>query len=210
MANTANTQEPTMEEILASIRRIISEDGEEAKPAAEAPKAKPAPAPAAAPAPKPAAAKAAPVAAPAPPVVEAEEVDDDVLELTEVVPEEPSPAPTAVAAPAEDDVVMVERPAPPAPMKSAPRAPIIAARTRAVEVDEGLLSDEVRDQASSSFRQLTRSTLVSDHPADSRSLEALVQEMLRPMLEDWLNRNLPEIVDRLVQQEIDRVSRKGR
>ena len=52
---------------------------------------------------------------------------------------------------------------------------------------------------------------ISDLPAgDSRSLEALVQDMLRPLLEDWLNRNLPEIVDRLVQQEIDRVSRKGR
>ena len=102
---------------------------------------------------------------------------------------------------------MVER----APMKSAPRAPIIANRARMVEPDEGLLSDEARDQASSAFRQLTRNTLVSDLPAgDSRSLEALVQDMLRPLLEDWLNRNLPEIVDRLVQQEIDRVSRKGR
>jgi len=204
MANTANTQEPTMEEILASIRRIISEDTEEAKPApaaAEAPKAKPAaPAAAPAPAPKPIVAKAPP-----PPVVEAEEVEDDILELTEIVPEEEEEPPKA--APAEDDVVMVER----APMKSAPRAPIIANRVRAIEPDEGLLSDEAREQASTAFRQLSRNTLVSDLPAaDSRSLEALVQDMLRPLLEDWLNRNLPEIVDRLVQQEIDRVSRKGR
>ena len=59
--------------------------------------------------------------------------------------------------------------------------------------------------------QLTRSTLVSEpSPADPRSLEALVQDMLRPVLEDWLNQNLPGIVERLVQQEIDRVSRKGR
>lgn len=199
MANTANTQEPTMEEILASIRRIISEDGEEAKPAA-------------APAPEPA--KARPVPAPVktakapPPVVvpaEAEEVED-VLELTEIVPEE-EPPPPAKALPAEDDVVMVER----TPMKSAPRAPVIAARARApeaeTETEEGLLSPEARNQASSSFLQLARSTLVTEHP-DSRSLESLVQDMLRPMLEDWLNQNLPEIVDRLVQQEIDRVSRK--
>ncbi|HXZ68179.1 MAG TPA: DUF2497 domain-containing protein [Alphaproteobacteria bacterium] len=201
MANTANTQEPTMEEILASIRRIISEDGEEAKAAPEAPKAKPAPAaPAPAPAAKPAA--KAPL-----PVVEAEEVEEDVLELTEVVPEE-EPAPAA-AAPAEDDVVMVER-APAAPMKSAPRAPVIANRARMVEPDDGLLSEEASNQASTAFRQLTRTTLVSEEPGDPRSLEALVQDMLRPLLEDWLNRNLPEIVDRLVQQEIDRVSRKGR
>lgn len=206
MANTAGTQEPTMEEILASIRRIISEDGDEAKPAAapapESPKAK-----SAAPAAAPVAAAKAPKLAP-PPVVEVEDVEevDDVLELTEIVPEEELPSPET---PAEDDVVMVER-APP-PLKSAPRAPVIASRPRpqAAEPDEGLLSEEVRTQASSSFMQLARTTMVTDQPhSDGRSLEGLVQDMLRPMLEDWLNHNLPEIVDRLVQQEIDRVSRK--
>ena len=196
MANTANTQEPTMEEILASIRRIISEDGEEAKPAPapEPPKPKAA-------APATAAAVTKPMKAP-PPVIEPEEVED-VLELTEIVPEEEPPP--AKAPPAEDDVVMVER----APLKSAPRAPIITSRTREAEpeIGEGLLSEETRKQASSAFLQLARSTTISEQP-DGRSLESMVQDMLRPMLEDWLNRNLPEIVDRLVQQEIDRVSRK--
>ena len=60
--------EPTMEEILASIRKIISEDSTEAPPAAAEPK----PAPVA--------------AAPAP-------VEADVLELTQEIPEEPAPAP---------------------------------------------------------------------------------------------------------------------
>jgi hypothetical protein len=191
MANTANTQEPTMEEILASIRRIISEDGEE-KPAPEVPKPK-----AAAPA---AAARPAPKLAPQP---EPEEAEEDVLELTDIVPEEDE-AP-ARRAPAEDDVVMVER----SPMKSAPKTELRSQRPRYNEDDRGLISDQVRDQASSSFMQLARNTLVSDLP-DSRSLEALVQDMLRPLLEDWLNQNLPTIVERLVQQEIDRVSRKGR
>ncbi|MFZ4606947.1 MAG: DUF2497 domain-containing protein [Caulobacter sp.] len=60
-------QEPTMEEILASIRRIISED--DAPPAEAAP------------------VEAAPavMAAPAPAPVEPEPEDDDVLELTETV-----------------------------------------------------------------------------------------------------------------------------
>jgi len=71
----AQQQEPSMEEILASIRRIISEDGEETPQAA-----KPAEAPAAAPQ--------------AEPAVDAEEADEpDVLELTEVV-EEHAPPPT--------------------------------------------------------------------------------------------------------------------
>jgi cell pole-organizing protein PopZ len=62
-------QEPSIEEILASIRQIISDDDEEAKPAS-------------APAPK---------AAPPPPPPEPE--DDDILELTDKVDEEPEPEP---------------------------------------------------------------------------------------------------------------------
>ena len=88
--------EPTMEEILASIRKIISEDSTEAAPAEPAPVAA-APA-AAAPAPT-------PITPPAPQVV----VEEDVLELTEEVQE---PAPTA-AAPADEIVFQtIEEPAP--------------------------------------------------------------------------------------------------
>lgn len=65
-------QEPTMEEILASIRRIISEDD--------------APAPAAEPEPQP---EPEAVAAPAPAPAMPEEDEDDVLELTETVGAEP-------------------------------------------------------------------------------------------------------------------------
>ena len=86
--------EPTMEEILASIRKIISEDGPEAAAPAEAAPPPPAPAPVAAP---------EPVQAP-PPV--AETVHDDVLELTQEV--EPPPAPPAPPPP------------PPEPLPEAP------------------------------------------------------------------------------------------
>lgn len=190
MAQTANTQEPTMEEILASIRRIISEDGEEQKPAAAAP---------AEPGAKPAAAAARPASKPAPePEIESE--DEDVLELTDIVPEEeplPPPAPRARPVSA-DDVVMVERPAERAP----PRA-------RLSDEQQSLISDQVRDQAVNSFMQLTRDVLVSE-TADPRSLEALVQAMLRPMLQQWLNENLPTMVETLVRQEIEHVTRRGR
>ena len=71
MSQPAKVQEPSMEEILASIRKIISEDGPETGPAPEAA----APAPDAAPAP-------APVPQP---------VHDDVLELTHEI-EAPAPA----------------------------------------------------------------------------------------------------------------------
>jgi len=184
-----------MEEILASIRRIISEDGEEATKPAEAAKPKPVPP----------AVRAAPKPAPEP-----VQEDEDVLELTDMVEEEPEPLPPPRAPVVEDDdVVMVER----SPMKSAPRAearpPMVSRPRYNTDAEQGLISEEVRSQASSSLSQLSRDALVSES-ADPRSLEVLVQDMLRPALESWLNAHLPDIVERLVQQEIDRVSRRGR
>ena len=44
----------------------------------------------------------------------------------------------------------------------------------------------------------------------SRTIDDLVQDMLRPMLASWLNENLPSLVERLVRAEIERVSRGGR
>jgi cell pole-organizing protein PopZ len=42
-----------------------------------------------------------------------------------------------------------------------------------------------------------------------RTLEALVKELMRPMLRDWLEANLPAVVERLVQREIDKMSVKS-
>ena len=99
MTQPAKVQEPSMEEILASIRRIIADD--EAKPAAaEKPAAPAAPAKPAAKAPvmndippstiappKPAAAKAAPAPAPAPPPAA-----------------KPAPAPAPAVSNSQDDI----------------------------------------------------------------------------------------------------------
>ncbi|MFC0306028.1 DUF2497 domain-containing protein, partial [Rhizorhabdus histidinilytica] len=41
------------------------------------------------------------------------------------------------------------------------------------------------------------------------TLDALVREMLQPMLADWIERNLPDMVERLVQAEIRRMTDKG-
>jgi cell pole-organizing protein PopZ len=42
-----------------------------------------------------------------------------------------------------------------------------------------------------------------------RTLEDLVREMLKPMLKAWLDANLPDMVERLVRAEIERLSRRG-
>jgi cell pole-organizing protein PopZ len=58
----------------------------------------------------------------------------------------------------------------------------------------------------SAFQQLTTKMLAGS----TRNMEELVEEMLRPMLRNWLDTNLPPLVERLVREEIERVSRGRR
>jgi cell pole-organizing protein PopZ len=238
MSNAAKAHEPTMEEILASIRRIIADDepAAEAKPAAAAPKpAAPSPAAkAAAAAPEPEAAAelgqddidamlasfdspAVPAKAEAAPAPKPQE--EDVLELTkpvakpgseasedlefrEAVPAAKMPAPEPE--PEEDawataSAMDEEEAAPPPPPKPFPAA-------IAREVGETLLGQEPGNAVASAFSSLAH-TILSQN---ARTLDDLVQEMLRPMLKSWLDDNLPTIVERLVRAEIERVSRGPR
>lgn len=187
MSAQAKPNEPSMEEILASIRRIISDD--EAKPAESEPAAEPEPAPVAAP----------------------EAVEDDVLDLgteAELVsaPEPPPPAP--------GDLEFVERTepepepelpqpvevsvAPPPPPPPTPSAPT-------VDMSQ-IISDQTSSAVASAFGQLAHTVLSNN----ARTLEDLVKDMLRPMLKTWLDDNLPTMVERLVRAEIERVARGGR
>ena len=216
MANATQAQEPSMEEILASIRRIISD--EETPPAdADASAAsedvagdggeemsqddldklfdsdgdmeldvvEPE-----APAVEEPETEAEPAAE-----AEAEAEADDVLELTEDL---------ALAEP-EDDLELVDiAPEPevePEPIAEEPVdaivEPVMAAAT------EELLSPGANQAVQSAFNDLA-STILSNN---ARTLEDLVKEMLRPMLKTWLDQNLPPMVERLVRQEIERVSR---
>jgi cell pole-organizing protein PopZ len=206
MTQPAKAQEPSMEEILASIRRIIADD-DAAKPVAKTP-AKPAEAPPAKPAaPAPAAAASTepaggdemdamladldenPEPAPEPP--------DEVLELTEAMAA-PAPEPAQPSFrridPDQPDVVFDEVASAPPP--AAPRMP----------ADSPLLSHAASAAVHSAFGSLAHSVLAQN----PRTLEDLVKEMLRPMLKAWLDDNLPVMVERLVRTEIERVSRGPR
>jgi len=68
---------------------------------------------------------------------------------------------------------------------------------------ESLLSSKTKASVSSSFGRLGATLM----PQEPRTLEDLMKEMLRPMLREWLDENLPSIVERLVQAEIERVAR---
>ncbi|MEO9470504.1 DUF2497 domain-containing protein [Parasphingorhabdus sp.] len=74
----------------------------------------------------------------------------------------------------------------------------------------------INDQKLDSMRQ-SLSALVAMEGANSpapvekvngTSLEDLTREMMRPMLENWLNENLPQLVEELVAEEIRRISQK--
>jgi cell pole-organizing protein PopZ len=64
----------------------------------------------------------------------------------------------------------------------------------------------VADLAASAFGQLSRSIAM---PAEGRTLEDVVRELLRPLLKDWLDAHLPGIVENAVQAEVERISRRG-
>jgi uncharacterized protein len=69
--------------------------------------------------------------------------------------------------------------------------------------ETGLLSPRTTAAVDLAFNTLAQTVLVQN----SRTLEDLVREMLKPMLKAWLDDNLPGLVERLVRAEIERVSR---
>ena len=131
--------EPSMDEILSSIKRIIADD-ERIRPAA----------------------RRAPKAAPA------EDDNEGILELTQ---------------------------------------------TAADEAEDVLLDDHKAQSLRHSFSALQTLSEPGVAPQIVRSgetsLESLTRDLLRPMLKDWLDNNLPPIVEAMVEREITRITKKG-
>ncbi len=186
-----------MEEILASIRRIIADDTPEAAKAAAAGAAAPSPA-----------STAPSMSAPAAPAKAMSQDDIDamladqaadepgILELSDQV-QKTAQAPAGFRQVPAGDVMFREQEeedaAPPSYAAATPRSDM-------------LLSPETNAAVSAAFGSLA-STMLSEN---SRTIEDLVREMLRPMLKAWLDDNLPGLVERMVRSEIERVARGGR
>ena len=197
--------EPTMEEILASIRKIISEDGPEAAAPAEA--APPAPAAAA---PVPAVEPAPVVAAPA-----AEAVHEDILELTQEV--EPAPP----APPAPEDLVFESVPPASAPAADL-HSDIFSDHTRkAMEDTFNNIPDEpdghttARNSApiapvdgSTVESVFERAVRESFEPVLQRYLSdnsAAVIERMTPAIREWMDEHFPALLEGAVRAEVERV-----
>jgi uncharacterized protein len=76
------------------------------------------------------------------------------------------------------------------------------------EQTPALISPDTAAAANSAFNQLAESLMT--RAMGERSVEQMTQELLRGMLKQWLDDNLPEMVERLVREEIERVARRGR
>lgn len=221
MSANAKVQEPSMEEILASIRRIISDD-QSAKAAAEAAAA----AAMAAPEPDPLSAASAMAAADMASVPMMADEDDDILDLAEEAPMASSSYAVDNESPDIDFRDFEERSAEPvyveptrqtyAPEPVYTREPEMHYEPRPEPVnrmqpgtsmrEDRLMSATTDANVASAFGSLAHTILANN----ARTLDDLVSEMLRPMLKVWIDDNLPTIVERLVRAEIERVARSGR
>ena len=230
MTTEPREHEPSMEEILSSIRRIIAdEEAEETHPeddelgTAEA--------------------QAEALNEDADALArEAEDEDpEDVLELTRVVRHggevvdmkaggaaatgfyaAPPPEPESEPAPeADQDEVEL------APLDEEPdresqiptwheskhKEPT-AVQTKSVATGAELVSATVASATTGAFAKLSQAvhkTPPEESIADDsgRSIEQFVEDMIRPLLKEWLDENLPPIVERLVQREIQKIARRA-
>lgn len=144
--------EPSMEEILASIRRIISEEeSTEGEPA---------------------------------PVLDLVQTDESPAEITEDVGDD-----LVFETPIEPPAVLVAAAPPPAPA-------------------EAIISPPTASAAAGALARLAGTLRIADTP--NQTVEGVVRELLKPMLKDWLDHNLPAIVESRVEAELERIARMAR
>jgi cell pole-organizing protein PopZ len=194
-ADVKTEQEPSIEEILEAIRQIISDDNKgDAKPAASAPApAKPA---TAAPQPQVAASSAPAPRQPQPQAqVQPKPASQSLppLNLTEKIefPQEPE-----------------ETPAPQSPMT--------------IEMMDSPMTDEVNDLISAQTAAAVTDSLskllagnVSFEKEDEMgrpgkvTLEEMTRALMKPMIRSWLDQNLPGIIEKIVQREVEKLARRA-
>jgi cell pole-organizing protein PopZ len=184
--------EPSMEEILASIRAIIADDRESIAAKATA-------------------------AAPPPPAAKTPSGPQIIYSTfgggrpsaelppraatTQDAPGAPAPNAMLTRSGGEARSELPALSVRPATAAAKPSLPV-----RELPPESALLSKQVESRVSASFQSLAGVLA----PPDPKRLDEMAREMLRPMLKAWLDENLPVLVERLVSAEIQRVSRGGR
>lgn len=184
----AAEEDQSMEEILQSIRKIIAEENDD-----------------------PASANAGDIA------------DSDVLELTDVIQDDGSVVNVNddvledidnALRESEDDFGEAEpEPAPvpqPQPQAAAPAPvakPKAQPRPKAADSSEGLVSAVSIAASAEAMRALKSGGSLGSLPfVSGETVEGLVMQLLRPLLKEWLDANLPAIVQQEVQREVRRIT----
>lgn len=183
MAEPAKDQDQSMEDILQSIKRIIAEEGDE----------------------------------------NATTTGSDVLELTERLAEDgsvsritPSNEPTVSSISIED---IMAAPISSAPVQEAPKpqpAPVYEAPAPVVSNDDALMSNSTLSASVAALNALRDSMTPSAVAPrvqefafrSGTTVEDLVVESLKPLLKEWLDNNLPSLVESLVKREISKLSQR--
>lgn len=178
--------EPSMEDILSSIKRIIAEDSEAAL---SSPRVK-------------RSVGLTPMTPPEDP--QPAQIDDedepDVLELTSELEAAPEPVaefrPNPAFQGAPELQSAPETPSESEPVATAPEKKPVLATTQTVQSSKASLA-------------ALSALVIKPEITGTDTLEGMVREMIRPMLAEWINNRLPDIVDRMVAEEIARITARG-
>jgi cell pole-organizing protein PopZ len=206
MSDAKSPPDLSMDEILTTIRRIIAEDEQSSIPTSVA-------------------STTAREAGSAPAIAGSKKTDaaaDEVLELTDALNEDGSVRRLApIGASSRPPSEMID------PLPDARNEPEPAAEARpelpriepesppssepTAQSDDRLLSDAGAVAVAGAFARLKTAPRIEKEPPliGDRPLDEVVRDQLTPMLRTWLDENLPQIVERLVEAEIARLARRS-
>ncbi len=147
---------------------------------------------------------------------EPEEEMDMAAAMEEMAAAEPEPEPIIAL---EPEPIPEPAPPPPPPPQAAPApppppaAPMPSPLEEMLELTPDMVASEIMSQpthqASTDVLSelaaaiLDRRDLAVNASSNEMTLEGIVREMLKPILREWLDRNLPYLIERLVKREID-------
>ncbi len=169
MSELKRQEDPSMEEILASIRRIIAEDGETTARAGGA---------------------------------TFDQERQDILELTDRIEADGSVVSIASRKARDSQISARQTPEPLRPEPSKPE-------------NGRIISEAASAAAMASLSELAKEAPhvkvgpVPPVPPESKAVEDMTREMMKPLLKSWLDSNLPEIIERVVRDEIARLAREA-
>lgn len=195
MADPKSANEPSMDDILASIRRIISDDEARAQVNSQQ-----------------SAVQSGGRPAVTPPRIGSEGKPrllaagrDDVLLLTDLIEEPKADAvPPPIPLPRIDPVRAAEMPQPSIePARSADSTGVGGGTAGGTASAFARLNQVVQDSVPPPAADDPGPTV-----SNGKTVEELVKESLRPMLKEWLDKNLPQLVERYVEREIVRLTRR--